>query len=103
MSHVILTAENFDEVIAEAGKTVMVDFYADWCGPCKMLAPTIEEIAEEADDNVIVAKLDVDENEGLAIQFGVMSIPTVIVFKDGEPVEKVVGVVSKDELLALLK
>ena len=103
MSHVVLTAKNFEEIVTAENKTVMVDFYADWCGPCKMLAPIIEEMAKEADESVVVAKLNVDDNEEIAVQFGVMTIPTVIVFKDGEPIEKVVGVVPKDQLLEMLK
>ena len=84
-----LTKENFDASIAE-GK-VIVDFWATWCGPCKILAPTIDAIATEYKDRVVVGKVDVDENEALARRFGIMSIPTLFLFKDGEVVEKLVG------------
>ena len=83
-----LTEETFDETISEG--TVLVDFWATWCGPCRMLAPTIEKLAQERDD-VQVCKVDVDEQPSLAARFGVMSIPTVIIFKDGEEYEKLVG------------
>ena len=95
-----LTKENFDASIAE-GK-VIVDFWATWCGPCKMLAPTIDAIATEYKDRVVVGKVDVDENEALARRFGIMSIPTLFLFKDGEVVEKLVGYRLKTELEQLL-
>jgi thioredoxin 1 len=79
---------------------VLVDFYADWCGPCKMLEPTVEELAAETD--AAVAKVDVDSNQQLAGQYGVQGVPMLLLFADGEPVEKLVGVQSKDDLAGLI-
>ena len=83
--------EGFEKALA-SGRTVLVDFWAGWCGPCKMLAPTIEALGEQYEGKAIVGKIDVDEEQELAIRYGVMSIPTVIFFKDGAEVERKVGV-----------
>ncbi len=97
-----LNSENFtNEVINNSGK-VLVDFYADWCGPCRMLAPVIDEIAQENDD-ILVGKVNVDEYSDLAISFGIVSIPTLIVMKNGEAVGKLIGVRPKEEILSLIK
>lgn len=97
MEHKYLTlnAENFDETVKDG--VVLVDFWATWCGPCKMLAPTIEELAEDYEGRVKVCKVDVDENQGLAVRFGVFSIPTVFILKDGVVVKKIIGLSDKDE------
>ena len=93
MSKVVyLNETSFKESALESGKVVLVDFYADWCGPCRMLAPILEEVASQVGDNVIVAKVNVDENQNLAREYGVMSIPTMFVFKNGNVVDRLTGV-----------
>ncbi len=93
---------NFDEKILNADKPALVDFYAVWCGPCKMMSPVVDEIAEEHPE-FVVGKCDVDEAEGLAVQFGIMSIPTLLVFKNGELAKTFIGVTAKEEILDALK
>ena len=95
-----ITDSNFEELLA-SGKPVVVDFWATWCGPCKMLAPTVSEIADEYEGKVKVCKLDVDQAMDIAMSYGVASIPTLILFKDGEIVKKSVGVISKTEIEAM--
>ena len=94
-----LVNENFDELIKD--ELVLVDFYADWCGPCRMLSPIIEEVSNE--ENVKLIKINVDKHEDIARRFGIMSIPTVIVFKNGEESYKNIGLVSKEEILTWIK
>ena len=94
-----LSASTFNEVVASASEPVLVDFWAEWCTPCKMIAPILQEIAEEQAGKVQVAKLNVDENPDIARRFDVMSIPTLIVFKDGQPVKRMVGAAGKGQLL----
>ncbi|MCR5041925.1 MAG: thioredoxin [Clostridia bacterium] len=96
-----LTEANFDQEVLGCALPVLIDFWASWCGPCRMMAPVVEEIAAEYPD-VKVCKVNVDDEDTLAAQFGVMSIPTFVVMKDGRPVGKKVGVVPKDDLLDLL-
>ena len=96
-----LTSQNFDSEARCASLPVLIDFYADWCGPCKMLAPTIEEIAAEA-GGYLVGKVNVDEAPALAEEFSVMSIPTLIVLKNGKEAARLVGVRPKEAILALL-
>ncbi len=98
-----ITMDNFEQEVLNSDVPVMIDFWATWCMPCKMLAPVIEELAEEANAAYKVGKIDVDRSPSLAAQFGVMSIPTVIVFKNGKAAEKSVGVVPKNQLEAMLK
>lgn len=98
---IILTAENFEQEVLKSDRPVLVDFWAAWCGPCRMLAPTIDELALE-NDGIKVGKVNVDEQEELAASFGIMSIPTVLAFKDGKLINQAVGVQSKQALLQLL-
>ena len=102
MAEVKVTSENFEEEVLKSDKPVLVDFWATWCGPCKMLGPVIAEIAEE-NDSIKVGKVNVDEEMELAKQFNIMSIPTVIVFKDGKVANQMVGFRPKDDILNLLK
>ena len=102
MAELKITAANFENEVLHSDKPVLLDFYADWCGPCKMLAPVIDEIAGEVRD-AKVGKVNVDEQGELAARFGVMSIPTLIVFKNGEVAAKTVGVQPKQAVLDMLK
>lgn len=97
------TTQNFDAEVLKSDKPVLVDFYADWCGPCKMMAPVVEALAEEKAGTAVIGKLNVDENEEIAMKYGVMSIPTLIVFKNGQAVDKRVGVQSKETLVAMIE
>ena len=99
MSVLNLKKENFEEEVLKADKKVIVDFYADWCGPCQMMSPVIDEIAEEKEDIVKVGKVNVDENQELAMEYGVMSIPTIVIINKGEVEKTFVGVRSKSEIL----
>lgn len=99
MSIIHLDSENFDSLIKEG--TVLVDFYADWCGPCKMISPILEEISDERDDIKII-KVNVDNHNELAVKYGIMSIPTMIVFKDGKESSKNVGFLPKDDIIKLI-
>ncbi|MFT4990803.1 MAG: thioredoxin 1 [Acidimicrobiales bacterium] len=94
-----LTTETFDEMVASADGPVLVDFWAEWCGPCKMIAPILDEIAEEQGDNLSIAKVNVDEAGEIAQRYQVMSIPTLLVFKDGEVAKRMVGASGKAKLL----
>ena len=101
MSIVHITKENFQSVVKESPKPVLIDFWATWCGPCKMIAPIVEEIAAERDD-IIVGKIDVDQEMELAMQFGITSIPTLVLMKNGEVAATMVGYRPKVDILKLL-
>ncbi len=96
---VTLTTNTFDETIASSDTAVVVDFWAEWCGPCKMIAPILSEIAKENVGKITIGKLNVDENPDLAMRFNVMSIPTLLVFKNGEVAKRLVGAKGKGQLL----
>ena len=102
MSEVIITKENFEEEVLRSDMTVLVDFWASWCGPCRMLAPIVAQIAEEQEGKVKVGKINVDEQQELAAEYRVMSIPTLIVFKGGEAVAQSVGVQPKEQIESLI-
>ena len=103
MSVITVTKENFKQVAMD-GKTVLLDFWAPWCGPCRMLSPVVDELAEELDpQTVTVGKINVDEQPELAGQFGVMSIPTLVVLRDGKVVNTSVGVRPKQDIITMLK
>ena len=103
MAELTITEQNFEQEVLLAKEPVLVDFWATWCGPCRMLAPVIEEIANEYAGRVKVGKVNVDDERELALQFGVSSIPTVMVFENGEVKETSVGYRPKEEIEALLK
>ena len=102
MKEIVITSENFEAEVLHADKPVLLDFWAEWCGPCRMLAPVLAEFAERHDD-VKVGKVNVDQQRSLAAAFGIMSIPTLILFKGGKPVAQRIGLQDADSLEQLIK
>jgi thioredoxin 1 len=96
------TDANFDELVIKSGKPVLVDFWAEWCGPCRMVGPVVEELATEYGEKVTIGKLNVDDNPSVSMQFGIRNIPTILFFKNGEIVDKQVGAVPKSVLASKL-
>lgn len=94
-----ITEANFDEVVLKSDKPVLVDFWAEWCGPCRMIGPIVEEISQEMAGKVLVGKVDVDSNNGIATRYGIRNIPTILFFKNGEIADKQVGAVPKSTLV----
>ncbi|MGI8824254.1 MAG: thioredoxin [Chloroflexota bacterium] len=104
MSHPIAISDaSFANEVTSASQPVLVDFWAAWCGPCRMIAPILENLAEEYSSSLKITKLDVDQNPQVSMQFGVQSIPTMILFKDGKEVERIVGYMPKERLLGRIK
>ncbi|SVA91996.1 uncharacterized protein METZ01_LOCUS144850 [marine metagenome] len=99
---VVVTDEGFDSTVLQSERPVVLDFWADWCQPCKMLAPTVEEIAGEYEDKIKVGKLNVDDNPNTATKYGIRGIPTLLFFKGGQVVQQVTGVKSKDEIKKII-
>ena len=98
----IVNKHNYEKEVMESDQTVIVDFYADWCGPCKMIAPILEEIVSENEGKIKLCKVNVDNDGELAMGFGIASIPTIFIYKNGEITNKIVGYRTKDELLKLI-
>jgi thioredoxin 1 len=98
-----VTDESFESTVLQADKPVLIDFWAVWCGPCRMVAPIVEELAGELEDKLVVGKVDVDSNREIAVKYGIQSIPTLMIFKDGEMVDRIVGAVDKRSLMSRVK
>ena len=101
MSVLNINEKNFEEEVLKSDKPVIIDFYATWCGPCKMMSPIIDEISKECSDKVKVGKIDTDENASLAEEYGIMSIPTFLAFKNGKMIGTAVGMQDKAEILKM--
>ena len=103
MAEVVITKDNFEAEVLKSEIPVILDFWATWCGPCRMIAPILAEIAEENVGKIKIGKVNVDEEMDLAVRFGIVSIPTLIVFRDGQKTNQAVGVMPKEQILALVK
>lgn len=103
MSEIIITENNFEAEVLKSSMPVLVDFWAEWCGPCQMLSPVVSELATELTDWMKVGKVNVDNNHSLAVKYGVVNIPTLILFKDGEPIKTIVGYHTKEEIIGLIR
>ena len=102
MKTITITYENFDQEVLKSDKPVLIDFWATWCGPCKMIAPIVEDLVDEYDGKAKIGKLDVDNNQQTAIKFGVRSIPTILIFKDGKLKDTIIGAVPKNQIIQKL-
>lgn len=102
MKTITITDENFDEEVVKSDKPVLIDFWATWCGPCKLIAPIVEELVDEYEGKAKIGKLDVDNNQQTAIKFGVRSIPTILIFKDGKLKDTIIGAVPKGQIVQKL-
>ncbi|MSP57749.1 MAG: thioredoxin [Flavobacteriales bacterium] len=97
------TSSNFNEIVLQSDKPVLVDFWAEWCGPCRMIGPIVDELANEYDGKAVIGKLNVDENPDISTNYAVRSIPTLLVFKNGQIVDKIVGAVSKQTIASKIE
>jgi thioredoxin 1 len=102
MKPVTITDDNFDSEVLKSSEPVLIDFWATWCGPCKMIAPIVEELAGEFEGKAKIGKLDVDENQQTSIKYGVRSIPTILIFKDGKLKDTIIGAVPKPQIVSKL-
>lgn len=103
MSVIEITKDNFEQEVLKSDVPVMVDFWAPWCGPCKMLGPIVDSVAEEIGAGAKICKVNIDNEKDLAVEFGVMSIPTMVFFSGGQETNKIVGIRQKDDILSMLK